>query len=879
MKKPVRQSVVNMDTLIFVKFFENGKVIDGSYFQKKTKATALFEFIGRDDICLESKFVSLSFEVANRKLEDVYKNSSIVNLNIVEYDLPELEETENSIPKEISSENPIVISDSPEKISSNVIEITSSPLHSPPDKYRCISSSSDDDQDHMPVLTTKRRRKFVELSDSSTQDTSENGRRTYSLGKRKRPYSRMLDSSDSEIEIEEEIPWNIDGNCTYRVYYSKNEGQRMKSTKDGRNWTRYNKSFTKEFPKTIGLRLRSNCKGSFQCQYRKCPFKEYFGKPNSIHVVNRDGKVFCEECNNLMDFIPCKAVKIWEFKKCTEYVTVHHHGSHTCFPMKRPKLPKEKIKETFDIMPNLKPRELRTDNRLIMKTIETSTSREEVEDIAESLSDPRKTRNLKNQIFNKDPLSEKLSKLQEKCLHQYNDPFLLFEYQIKEEHGDKWFIYHSTVEGNTIVKKITETKTPEDFQTYIIKSSKKKLETLGNMTNKDHFLGEEWAFMDFKVNRVIINKGKNLKCFGLSVYHTLLKNVTWLVRMDCENENKKTVDLAMSVVDKMLQSFSENKIPEFRPYSGIMLDEGGGMHASLEKRYGKQYYDEKIVTCQFHLRTCGNRHAASAFIGERFKDTAVTAFKKHMNKLINAETPLMYNAAYSQMEKFIETSGKQQLKRWLIWWDNRRNHVMEAFRDTYAPSTNLAEASHASMSLTGGTGLNILQTAIFDISECFKFEKSVEGYCFGFTKSGGGPSKHSRQGKCREKEAKNAEQLMKELDQQYKGGTAPCQPSTSSFKSNERDAHRADKGPEDKTRPSGRRRTYHSANYAVSLQKANEPNVFKIIDVEQHSPSQACITIKTSNCKFYSIDFDKTTNCSCPFSENTSSSKARKSSM
>ena len=79
---------------------------------------------------------------------------------------------------------------------------------------------------------------------------------------------------------------------------------------------------------------------------------------------------------------------------------------------------------------------------------------------------------------------------------------------------------------------------------------------------------------------------------------------------------------------------------------------------------------------------------------------------------------------------------------------------MEAFRHTFAPSTNLAEASHASMSLTGGTGLNILQTAIFDISECFKFEKSIEGYCFGVIKSGGGPSKYSRQDKCREKEVK-----------------------------------------------------------------------------------------------------------------------------
>jgi hypothetical protein len=108
---------------------------------------------------------------------------------------------------------------------------------------------------------------------------------------------------------------------------------------------------------------------------------------------------------------------------------------------------------------------------------------------------------------------------------------------------------------------------------------------------------------------------------------------------------------------------------------------------------------------------------------------------------------------------------------------------------------------------------------------------------------------------------------MKELDQQYEEGTAPCLPSTSSFRSNERDTHTAGKGPADNTRPSGRRRTNHRASYNVSLQKAKEPNRFKIIDVEQNSPSQACITIKTSDGKFYCINFDKSTTCSFPFSD------------
>lgn len=66
---------------------------------------------------------------------------------------------------------------------------------------------------------------------------------------------------------------------------------------------------------------------------------------------------------------------------------------------------------------------------------------------------------------------------------------------------------------------------------------------------------------------------------------------------------------------------------------------------------------------------------------------------------------------------------------------------MEAFQSVSAPSTNIAEASNVSMKLSGGTGLNIVQSAIFDISEYFKFEKSIAGYYHRYVKSGTRPSK------------------------------------------------------------------------------------------------------------------------------------------
>ncbi|CAC5406717.1 unnamed protein product [Mytilus coruscus] len=195
------------------------------------------------------------------------------------------------------------------------------------------------------------------------------------------------------------------------------------------------------------------------------------------------------------------------------------------------------------------------------------------------------------------------------------------------------------------------------------------------------------------------------------------------------------------------------------------------------------------------------------------------------------------------MEEFILCSGKTHLTKWLNWWDNRRNHVMEVFQPVSAPSTNLAEASHASMKLSGGTGLNIVQSAIYDISECFKFEKSIEGYCLGYAKSGTGPSKALKTSRMEKRTLKNIDELMTELDGQYHSGEqGPSRVTLASFQPNESSSHRADKGKDPDKRPEGRKRTVKSTSFNNSLEKASELGQFKIVDVEQYSPTEACVT-------------------------------------
>ena len=971
-----------------MKFYEEGQLLDHSFFQRKTKGNCLFDFIARDDIYLENEKVSICFDSSFRPLNYFFGEEKEVSLYIIPFDGLKFSEKNEVVEiTDSPADDVIVIEDSPIKTqqpghstasTKNKRQISDSfssdeelpdimfpktyrkqPGHSTastpvaknkrqisysfssdeelpdimfPKTYRKqpghstastpvaknkrqISDSFSSDEELPDIMFPKTYRKQPGHSTASTPVAKNKRQISYSFSsdeelpdimfpktyrkegsssalaavtlpafsKKRRRISSSSSSDDdlptaSFLNVElvqnvDNLPWDINGDCSFKLPYDKSVGQRMKSSKDGRDWQRYNKSYTKDFPKQKGLRLKASCKGSHQCTNKLCPFWLYYERPNTSHILRTGDDNVCEECHTKMTFISCNAMKIWEFAKDSNFVVIHHKGNHTCFPLKKPKLPAKEIKEVIDINQNLKPCEVV--NRILMRTVEKSTSREEVETVAFKLSDNRQMRNLKQKITSSQSLSTKLSELQDKCINNYNDPYLLFEYQIKEQKEGTWTVINSSIKDGSVVRTVTNTNDPDKYCTYIIKSSKEKLKTMCDMMNKDHFLGEEWAFIDFKVNRVNI-KGRNLKTFGISTYHTLLKKVSWLVRMDCEKEDSKTVSLGLDTVDRMLKSSSNGLFKTFVPSSGWMLDEGGGLHAALLSKFGEQYCHGNVVTCRLHLNQCTSRHAESAFAGVEGKKRKVEEFKSQVQELVHAPSINKYNEAYEKLDKFITAVQKPQLRNWLNWWDSRRNHVMEAYRPLVGPNTNLAEASHASMELSGGTNLNIVQSAIFDISEAFKYKQMLEGYCLGYIKSGVGPSKATKEKKKDKIIETNIDCLLSELDGQFGGGVAPGLPSTSSFEASEQATHRADRGMTKDKRPEGRQRTNQSSDFRLSLQKAKSLEGYKIIDIEQHSPSQCTVTLKKKSGTFYSIKFDKTTTCTCQFAMSQTVCKHKK---
>ena len=495
----------------------------------------------------------------------------------------------------------------------------------------------------------------------------------------------------------------------------------------------------------------------------------------------------------------------------------------------------------YELNPDFKPCEV--SSKLIMNKVETAASREEVEDMAFNLVDDSKARNIKQSVVDKSgDVCRKLFELQNKCVDIYKDPYLLYKFQMLEQNinTSSCKVILSEFKKDRIVK--SEWTSNEKNYVFVLKSSKEKLKLLTEIMKLDDIMGEEYVYVDFKENR-IKGKGKNLKTLGLSVYHVILKKVVWLVRMDCEKEDKETVLLFLKGIDEMLKQYSDQKIKEFRPASGWMMDEGGGLHSALETKYGAIYCQDKVVTCQLHLNMCRNRHTSSVFIGNDDKEQKIVELRKKINDMVHSTTVNQYNSQYNEVKRFITENNKSSLLKWLQWWDKRRNHVMDAYRDVSAPNTNLAEVSHASTAHCGGSNLNLIQTAVFDISDCFKYAQAVKGYFSGVVKAGSGPSYQRKQMILEQRADNRAESLLHELDGQFKGGKAPQLPKNSTFMAEPSASHRADKSSDKDKRPIGKTRTNNSKEFNLRIEKARAMGDYRCIEVNIHSPMQATVSL------------------------------------
>ena len=61
------------------------------------------------------------------------------------------------------------------------------------------------------------------------------------------------------------------------------------------------------------------------------------------------------------------------------------------------------------------------------------------------------------------------------------------------------------------------------------------------------------------------------------------------------------------------------------------------------------------------------------------------------------------------------------MKSWLDWWDERKQHVFNAFRTlSFTPTTNLSECLHSSWETTNASKLTLIDTVYDDVADSVK---------------------------------------------------------------------------------------------------------------------------------------------------------------
>ena len=319
--------------------------------------------------------------------------------------------------------------------------------------------------------------------------------------------------------------------------------------------------------------------------------------------------------------------------------------------------------------------------------------------------------------------TKKISNLKAKINKETNPAGHSFEavanLKLKSDEKDEYFIY-----------KMNDRRMNPDEPSYVFKTSKLKINMALSMGDKEHFMANEYCYIDGKWNRC-----KDFPTVTLSVYHPVLRKQVPLFIMECEGETAESYAKFFQLVNGSIAKVAPGRV--FDPVAGFMADEAGGLQEGLRRIFGNSVL-EKLKTCKFHFLQCANRQRARLH-SEKSKEF----FTRATRTLLHAQTSSAYNDAIVELKEFVaKKPAKDQqgfLIPWLQWWDDRRAHVFPAFARKNAPATNLAEVIHSKWKTTGETHLSLVDAAAEDIKDSLLLERQYRGYEAGTFHGGKGP--------------------------------------------------------------------------------------------------------------------------------------------
>ena len=152
--------------------------------------------------------------------------------------------------------------------------------------------------------------------------------------------------SGVEPEIVDQIPWLVQGNRIFTIKCSEDYWHDKQL--DGCHW-----KFTKSSHKGLdGVTKFGTCQGYFICKNNKCTKYTTEQVQNTIDF-QRDFKGHtCRSCGFYTHREFCGCVKVTEYDKENNILTVYHQGTHSCTPKPDIQQHVEKAKEAnFDNAP------------------------------------------------------------------------------------------------------------------------------------------------------------------------------------------------------------------------------------------------------------------------------------------------------------------------------------------------------------------------------------------------------------------------------------------------------------------------------------------------------------------------------------------------
>lgn len=467
----------------------------------------------------------------------------------------------------------------------------------------------------------------------------------------------------------------------------------------------------------------ADCKGSYECVQKQCPFKMEFGVTNTTQFEKEGGEMICKGCGKVGEYVACSARRYLSYR--SKAVTVYHVGNHTC-PVNDSLRKKDvmSIEQIIRNQPNIKPSEVQS--AFVMSAFQQQMDWKAVEREASAVLDKKRVSNMK----------QKLKKDIEPFGHNFEAIVSFKEYADKK---DPLYVY-----------KINDNRGHTDMPSFVFKTSTTKMKMALNMDKKgDHFLSKEFCFFD----------GKKKRCSGFitltaSVYHPLLRNQLPLATMEAVTEDMVNVELFWRLFNEALRKGSGSDSATFDPI-GWCSDMAGANLAGISKVFGDE---AEIKSCEFHFKDHRNKKA------QKLDSKSNDEFKQLCDRLLLCTTVAGYQAAKSDMDLFIAADdGRAFLTDWVSWWHERRGFIFRAFTNPNVPQMNQAEVIHAGWAHRDRQNLSQLDACQADTRDALLLDVEIKAYLTGATPGGKGPSFADRARKQHEAEVRREKSTGREM--------------------------------------------------------------------------------------------------------------------